>query len=152
MTIFGLCALILAVAGLAVLVLALLGHERTRRPWREAGLVVLVRDRADAVEGAYHQLLAAAGRAGYQWSHVMILDDRSADETPLILDRLTRRYPGVEARAATATEASFLSRVTPPGRTTLIVNMTRGDVRTLAGMSVRPLRAAGEREEKESAK
>lgn len=152
MTIIGQCALILAVAGIVVLVLALLGHERTQADCPEAGLVILVRDRAETVEGAYHELLAAAERVGCQWGHVMILDDCSSDETPLILERLTRRHPGVEARAATASEVSLLNRIAPPGRTTLVVNMTRGDARALADVSGRPLRAVVNLPEKEFTK
>lgn len=152
MSIVGQCALVLALAGLVVLVLALLGHERAHGALPQAGLVVLVRDRADVVEGAYYQLLGSAERAGYQWAHVMILDDRSRDETPLILERLTRRHPGIEARPATVGEAALLTRIAPPGQTTLIVNMTRGDVRPLSEMSVRTLRAVGDMHEKHTAK
>lgn len=152
MTIVGQCALILAAAGLVVLVLAVLGRERVQEAHPEAGLVVLVRDRADMVEGAYHELLSAAERSGYRWGHVMILDDRSRDETPLILERLTRGHPGVEARTATASEVALLARIAPPGRTTLVVNMMRGDARALADMSVRPLRAVSELQQKDIAK
>lgn len=147
----GQCAL-LFVVGLIMLVLVALARARTASPRPQAGLVILVRDRAESVEGACHELLAAAGRAGCQWDRVVILDDCSRDETPLILERLSRRHPGIETRAAGAAEASLLADIAPPGRATLVVNLTRGDARALADVSARALLAVCALQQKDAAK
>lgn len=145
------CALLAIGVGLLMVSLFALARTRTNsRP--RAGLVVLVRDRADSVEGACHELLSVAGRAGCQWDRVVILDDRSRDETPLIIERLALRHPGIEARAASAAEASFLASIAPPGRATVVVNLTRGDPRALANASTRALRAGGLHMQKDPAK
>lgn len=146
------CALLAVVAGVIALVLAAFARVRAAGPRPRAGLVVIVRDRAESVEGACHELLAAAGRAGCQWDRVVILDDCSRDETPLIIERLSRRHPGIEARAATAAEASFLAGIAPPGRATLVVNLTCGDARALADASARALRAGLTPRQKDAAK
>lgn len=60
-------------------------------------LVTVVRDRQDFVEGAIRSFFARYGRpdVGRSPYELVVVDDQSSDDTPRILRRLQRQYPGL---------------------------------------------------------
>jgi cellulose synthase/poly-beta-1,6-N-acetylglucosamine synthase-like glycosyltransferase len=96
--------LLLALAGFGLLVLiARVGrwlwsprHRAVRAP--ALSLLVVVRNKESLIEGLVRGLLACCQRnAGTATSEVVVVDNRSTDETPAILERLTRSYPNLRA-------------------------------------------------------
>jgi glycosyltransferase involved in cell wall biosynthesis len=88
--------LLLAAYGLFVLVLALRRRiqagpgRRVRRPF--VSLLVVTRNKERVVEGLVRGLCSLAARADYAEFEVIVVDDKSADQTPDILDRLAGAY------------------------------------------------------------
>lgn len=84
---------------------------RARRP----GVVVILRNQAEAVEGLVGLLWEAV--AHEPPPDLIFVDDRSTDGTDRVLERLARRYPGLrsvrlgpKARGSAADLGLFLSR------------------------------------------
>lgn len=124
MSIIGQCALLLALAALLVLLLSVLSAEEAT-DLAPAALVLCVRNQAEVVEGTFRDLIGAACRADVRWERILLLDDGSVDETPLILERLARRRPGVEARAISAAEREALASLASPAQVTVLVTLSR---------------------------
>lgn len=91
----------LAVYGLGLLAMAMWEYVRSmgrRAPVSPLiSLVTVVRDRDDFLEGAIRSFFAGYGRseAGRSAFELVVVDDQSSDDTPRILRRLQRQYPGL---------------------------------------------------------
>lgn len=100
---------VLAGFGLVMAVLWLLARFWSREHHRAArvGLIVVFRDKESITEGFLRAILNLRGLGRCNDCVVVAIDAGSADGTPLILERLRRRYQGLKVGIAPDSAAAF---------------------------------------------
>ncbi len=111
---------------------------RRKSPAPAVSLLVVVRNEEALVEGAVRRFIARHGPPGRRRPvyELVLVDDRSTDDTPLILRKLEREYPGF-VRVATV-ERGAGEEVSP---VRVGVGLCRGEV--LVGVDLQDLDSPG---------
>jgi glycosyltransferase involved in cell wall biosynthesis len=63
---------------------------------RRLSVCLIVRNQAERLEGMVGEVIALAAHLRWCVADVVVVDDASTDETPVLLARLGRRHPGVK--------------------------------------------------------